>query len=56
MPGFPTAATARRAQRRNKSPMELAYLHDFVTHSTNLVARRSPTHRPPTVAWPSLSC
>jgi len=64
LPPFPTAACrpgavrciARRAQKRNKSPMELAYLHDFVTHSTNLIARRSPTHRPPAVAWPSLSC
>ena len=98
LPSFPTATTARRAQKRGKvrseqyvvrtrlltpslplslshslthslarslthslthlrkAPMELAYLHDFTTHSTNLVARRSPTHRPPAVAWPSLSC
>tara|TARA_B110001452_G_scaffold211129_1_gene181602 strand:- start:211 stop:1497 length:1287 start_codon:yes stop_codon:yes gene_type:complete len=37
-------------------PMTMAHSIDFVTHSTNLIARRLPGHIPPSLPWPSLGC
>ena len=65
LPPFPSAEVrARHAQQQQQqqtagggSLMRVAYDNDFVTHSTNLVAKldlsRRPTNPPP---WPSLGC
>ena len=56
MPAFPMAGTRAR-HAGSLSPMRAAYLHDFTTHSTNLVGRLDDARRPATPPpWPSLDC
>jgi len=55
LPAFPTPSTL--ARHGPSAPLRVAYLHDFTTHSTNLVGRLDPARRPATPPpWPSLDC
>ena len=65
LPPFPSAQVrARHAKQQQQqqtaggsSLMRVAYDNDFVTHSTNLVAKLDPSRRPTNPPpWPSLGC